>query len=111
MLNTARNLAASAHSINIVAAKTLRMDTELLLEATGWIGVVSYVLAYLLLTIGVLKPSGYRFHLLNMAGAASLILYSLEYGDKPNVAVNFIWLMIGIGAVGRKLARRSAGDR
>lgn len=86
------------------------MDTVFLLEATGWIGVVSYVLAYLLLTLGVLKPSGYPFHLLNMIGAASLIAYSLEYGDKPNVAVNVIWLMIGLGAVGRKLARRSAGN-
>lgn len=83
------------------------MDATFLLEITGWVGVASYVLAYLLLTIGVLKPSGYPFHLLNMVGAASLIAYSLEYGDKPNVAVNVIWLMIGMGAVIRKLARRS----
>lgn len=83
------------------------MDATFLLEITGWVGVASYVLAYLLLTIGVLKPSGYLFHLLNMVGAASLIAYSLEYGDKPNVAVNVIWLMIGMGAVIRKLARRS----
>ncbi|MCF0074319.1 hypothetical protein LZD49_27800 [Dyadobacter sp. CY261] len=87
------------------------MNTEFLLETMGWLGVVSYVLAYLLLTIGVLKPSGYPFHILNMIGAASLIVYSLEYGDKPNVAVNFIWLMIGIGAVARRLIRgRSSGN-
>lgn len=83
------------------------MNATFLLEITGWVGVASYVFAYLLLTIGVLKPSGYPFHLLNMVGAASLIAYSLEYGDKPNVAVNVIWLMIGIGAVGRKLIRKS----
>ncbi|GGM94932.1 hypothetical protein GCM10010967_30360 [Dyadobacter beijingensis] len=86
------------------------MNIELLLEITGWLGVASYVLAYLLLTIGVLKPSGYPFHLLNILGAASLIAYSLEYGDKPNVAVNAIWLMIGVGAVLRRLLR-SPRDR
>ncbi len=86
------------------------MDAIFLLEVTGWLGVASYVLAYLLLTIGVLKPSGYLFHLLNMVGAASLIAYSLEYGDKPNVAVNVIWLMIGIGAVARRLGRKSSGN-
>lgn len=84
------------------------MDVTLILEMTGWLGVVAYVLAYLLLTIGVLKPTGYPFHLLNMLGAGGLIVYSLEYGDKPNVAVNVIWLMIGVAAVARRLARGSS---
>lgn len=86
------------------------MKNALILETMGWLGVVAYVLAYLLLTVGVLKPNGYPFHVLNMVGAASLIVYSLEYGDKPNVAVNVIWLMIGIGAVARRLGRKSSGD-
>lgn len=86
------------------------MNTALLLETLGWLGVVAYVLAYLLLTIGVLKPNGYLFHVLNMVGAATLIVYSLEYGDKPNVAVNVVWLMIGIGAVARRLIRKSSGN-
>ncbi|WP_353719242.1 hypothetical protein [Dyadobacter sp. 676] len=84
------------------------MNTALLLETTGWLGVVSYVLAYLLLTIGMLRPDGYLFHILNMIGAASLIVYSLEYGDKPNVAVNVIWLLIGVGAVVRRFVRKSS---
>jgi hypothetical protein len=46
-----------------------------------------------------------------MTGATTLIVYSLEYGDKPNVAVNVIWLMIGIGAVARRLIRKSSGNR
>lgn len=86
------------------------MNTALILETLGWLGVVAYVLAYLLLTIGVLKPNGYPFHILNMVGAGTLIAYSLEYGDKPNVAVNVIWLMIGVGAVVRRLARKSSGN-
>ncbi|HEY1022245.1 MAG TPA: hypothetical protein VGE06_08020 [Flavisolibacter sp.] len=86
------------------------MNTALLLETLGWLGVVAYVVAYLLLTVGVLKPSGYPFHILNMVGAGTLIVYSLEYGDKPNVAVNVIWLMIGVGAVIRRLVRKSSGN-
>lgn len=86
------------------------MKNALILETMGWLGVVAYVLAYLLLTVGILKPNGYPFHILNMVGAATLIVYSLEYGDKPNVAVNVIWLMIGIGAVTRRLGRKSSGN-
>ncbi|OJV14753.1 MAG: hypothetical protein BGO21_18840 [Dyadobacter sp. 50-39] len=86
------------------------MNTALLLETLGWLGVVAYVVAYLLLTVGVLKPNGYPFHILNMVGAGTLIVYSLEYGDKPNVAVNVIWLMIGVGAVIRRLVRKSSGN-
>lgn len=85
------------------------MNTALLLETTGWLGVVAYVVAYLLLTIGVLKSNGYPFHILNIVGASSLIVYSLEYGDKPNVAVNVIWLLIGVGAVLRRILRNSSG--
>lgn len=78
------------------------MDTKLVIEVIGWLGVIFYVLAYLLLTIGVLKVSSYSFHFLNMLGATGLITDAGYYGDKPNLVVNILWLAIGVFAVGKR---------
>ena len=74
-----------------------------LIEITGWLGVIFYVLAYLFLSLGIVKSNSFSFHLMNMSGAVGLIIYSIKYADKPNVVVNVVWLLIGIFAVSRKL--------
>lgn len=80
------------------------MDNKVI-ELAGWLGVVFYVLAYLLLSIGFLKPNSYRFHTLNILGAIGLITDSAYYGDKPNLVVNVTWFIIGVFAVSRRLLR------
>ena len=85
------------------------MDTESIIEISGWLGVIFYVFAYLLLSIGVLKANSYRFHFLNILGATGLITDSAWYGDKPNLAVNVIWLIIGIFAITRRYLFTSPG--
>jgi len=78
------------------------MEDKLIIEIIGWLGVIFYVIAYFLLTIGLMKADGYRFHFLNMLGAAGLITVSAYYGDRPNLVVNVIWFAIGIFAVFKK---------
>jgi hypothetical protein len=78
------------------------MNDKLIIEVIGWFGVIFYVVAYFLLTIGLLTANGYRFHFLNMLGAIGLIVVSAYYGDKPNLVVNALWLAIGIFAVGKR---------
>lgn len=75
------------------------MDSKLVIEVIGWLGVIFYVLAYLLLTIGFLKANSYLFHILNILGASGLIMDSAYFGDKPNLVVNVLWLAIGILAI------------
>ncbi|TDE11572.1 CBU_0592 family membrane protein [Dyadobacter psychrotolerans] len=75
---------------------------EKIVEVAGWLGVIFYVFAYFLLSIGKLKANSYRFHFLNILGAAGLITDSAYYGDKPNLAVNVIWLIIGLFAITKR---------
>lgn len=74
-----------------------------MIEIAGWLGVVAYVVSYLLLSINVLKSNQYLFHLLNMAGAMGLIIDAGFHRDPPNLAVNVIWLSIGVFAVTKKV--------
>ena len=85
------------------------MTTESIIEIIGWLGVIFYVFAYLLLSVGRVSAKSYLFHLLNMCGAICLITDSAYYGDKPNLAVNVIWLIIGAFVVTRKFVSSLKG--
>ncbi|MCE7042002.1 CBU_0592 family membrane protein [Dyadobacter sp. CY312] len=76
-------------------------------EGLGWMGVVFYVSSYLLLSTGKLKANSYLFHLLNILGALGLITDSAYENDKPNLAVNSIWLLIGLWAIGKRFYSES----
>ncbi len=78
------------------------MNSEQLIDLAGWTGVAAYVASYLLLSINVLKSTQYLFHLLNMVGAIGLIADAAFHRDPPNLAVNVIWLSIGVFAVTKK---------
>lgn len=79
------------------------MELELWINMAGWLGVVAYVTSYLLLSINVLKSNQYLFHLLNMVGAVGLIIDASFHQDPPNLAVNVIWLSIGVFVVTKKV--------
>lgn len=78
------------------------MPTITLIDFLGWAGVAFYVAGYLLLTLGWLKSHQYSFHLLNILGAIGLIISSSYHHDVPNLAVNVVWLAIGLFAIGRQ---------
>ena len=78
------------------------MQEKSLIEAIGWAGVIFYVFSYFLLSTGKLKANSYLFHLLNILGAIGLIIDSSYEDDKPNLAVNTIWLLIGLFAIGKR---------
>lgn len=78
------------------------MNKVLAIEIAGWGGVIFYVSAYFLLSIGILKANGYLFHLLNIIGATGLIIDSSFHGDMPNLVVNVVWLIIAIAATSRR---------
>ncbi|HEV7380289.1 MAG TPA: hypothetical protein VGN64_10875 [Dyadobacter sp.] len=83
------------------------MNEQILTETAGWLGVVFYVFSYFLLSTGRLKSNSYIFHILNALGAIGLIIVSTHEKDKPNIAVNVIWLGIGIYAIAKRFRGRS----
>ncbi len=73
----------------------------------GWIGVLLYVSAYLLLTLQYLKVTKIKFHLLNILGAVCLIINAWAINDYPNIVVNMLWAFIGFFAVYKTNAKKA----
>jgi hypothetical protein len=71
----------------------------------GWVGSISYLLAYLLLTLKKVKPDQKLYHLMNIVGAAGLTLNAVYILDYPNVIVNLVWGIIALLAIW-SIARR-----
>lgn len=86
----------------------MKISVETLVAIVGWLGVIFYIMAYLLLSIGKLTSGNPRFHTLNILGAIGLITDSAYHRDSPNLVVNVVWLLIGIFAVGKPLFTKSA---
>jgi hypothetical protein len=74
-----------------------------LIDVVGWLGVVVLLLAYWMVSTKRMEGSGIAFQLLNIAGAAALIVNSLYYGALPSVGVNVAWIAIGSYALVRAI--------
>jgi hypothetical protein len=77
-----------------------------LIDAAGWIGVAALLVAYVLVSAKKLAGDSTVYQLLNLLGAALLIVNSFYYGAYPSVSINVVW--IGIAAL--TLARRKKSE-
>ena len=68
-------------------------------DLLGWLGTLSYIIAYLLLSLGKLKAEQKTYHLLNILGALGLIVNAVHLDDYPNIIVNIVWFAIGCMAL------------
>lgn len=62
----------------------------------GWIGVLVFIIAYLLLSLNKLSAQKTTYHWFNVFGAVCLVLNSYESQDIPSVAVNGLWGLIAL---------------
>ena len=69
------------------------------LEALGYIGVVLFVMSYILLSYGKLTAGHPTYHLMNIFGALFLIANALSVRDMPSLLVNVIWFFIGLSVL------------
>ncbi len=65
----------------------------------GWIGTLSYLLAYFLLSINKLKADQVTYHVMNILGAIGLTANAIYYADLPNIVVNMAWGFIALAAI------------
>ena len=65
----------------------------------GWVGTFSYLIAYLLLSVGKLKANKDLYHILNILGAIGLTYNAVALSDYPNVIVNIAWAVIALWAI------------
>ena len=75
--------------------------TELFIEAAGWFGAVLILGAYILLSLGRLQGNSPAYQWANVIGAAGFILNSGYHGAIPSVAINILWVAIGVFALWR----------
>jgi hypothetical protein len=71
----------------------------LIVDVLGWLGAVLLLLAYWRVSHGLLDPKGRHYQWLNVAGGALLIVNSAWYGAFPSVAVNVVWILVGLQAL------------
>ncbi|MFM9135673.1 MAG: hypothetical protein ACKOT0_09650 [bacterium] len=77
-------------------------------ETVGWIATVLLVGGYALVATRVLSAHSIRYHVLNLAGAIGLVLYSLYKLAWPQLALNLFWGGVAvIGIVVAVLAART----
>ena len=79
------------------------MDSNLLIDIIGWIGVAALLLAYALVSLKRIEGDSVAYQALNALCSALLIVNSAYYRAYPSVGVNVAW--IGIAAF--ILVRRS----
>jgi hypothetical protein len=76
------------------------------IDAIGWLGAVLLLAAYVLVATRKLEGHSAAFHGLNLLGGAGLATNSAANGAFPSVALNAIWMLVGVVALLRP--RRSA---
>jgi hypothetical protein len=77
----------------------------LLSDVAGWLGAGALLAGYALLSAGRIGArAGYQ--VLNLAGSIGLAINAVTHRAWPSAAVNAVWLVIALAALGRVAAAR-----
>ena len=79
----------------------MNVGIQVLIDVAGWVGVVALLVAYGLVSTRRIEGDSAAYQLLNLAGAALLIVNSFYYGAFPSVGINLVWIGIAIYALVR----------
>ncbi len=79
-------------------------------EIAGWSGAGILLAAYALVSLRKLTGDGNAFQIMNIVGAAGIALHSGTNRAWASVAVNLVWIAIGLAALARRLARSRRTD-
>jgi hypothetical protein len=86
------------------------MESSLLIDVMGWLGVAGLLAAYGLVSAKKLAGDSVIYQSLNLLGAGLLIANSFYYGAFPSVGINVIWVAIAIYTlVSSRFTRRETG--
>jgi hypothetical protein len=72
---------------------------KLLIDILGWVGSVEVILAYGLNSYQKMKSDSMLFQVLNLTGAAFLIVNTIYYGAYPSTFINIVWVVIAVVAL------------
>ncbi len=70
-----------------------------LAEVAGWYGTIAVLLAYGLLSFGVIESQTIAFQLLNLTGAIGIIIVATYKKVRQVVVLNIIWALLAVYAL------------
>jgi len=79
---------------------------EIAINVIGWIGAGGVLAAYALVSTGRVLAASYTYQTLNLVGAAGLAANTLYYMSYPSTALNVVWALIAVYAIGKLLSAR-----
>jgi len=68
-------------------------------EFSGWYGVMAILIAYGLLSFKVINADGLVYQLLNLTGAAGIIIETAAKKDMQPVVLNIVWAAVALIAI------------
>lgn len=72
-------------------------------EICGWYGTSAIILAYVLVSFGVVGAESPAYQLLNLTGALSIIVLAVSRRVVQSVVLNVFWAVIAIAALARMI--------
>ncbi|GIG38226.1 CBU_0592 family membrane protein [Cellulomonas pakistanensis] len=84
--------------------------------ALGWVGAVTCLVAYVLVTRGTWAPTSGRYQLANVVSGLFMGLVAASSGVWPSVVTNAVWAVVGAHAVmvvlkARRRRQQEAAER
>ncbi len=68
-------------------------------ELCGWYGMIALIVAYFLVSFGILEGEGFIFQIINLTGGIGLLIVAASKGVLQSVILNFFWAAIGLIAI------------
>jgi len=72
-----------------------------LAEICGWYGMTALIVAYFLVSFGIIDGQSLIFQLINLTGGIGLVIVAASRGVTQLVILNFFWAAIGLIAIAR----------
>jgi hypothetical protein len=79
----------------------LGMGRQFIDEAIGWVGAFLLILAYGLLSFGILLSSSFEYQALNLFASLGLLYISLKKKVYQGVTINVLWAVVALFALFR----------
>jgi phosphoglycerol transferase MdoB-like AlkP superfamily enzyme len=79
-------------------APTEEYMTKFLIDALGWIGALSLIVAYASVSFRKMAADGALYQLMNAVGSFLLIVNTVYYRAYPSAFVNVVWITIAVAA-------------
>ncbi len=83
----------------------------IIIDIVGWLGAVSLLAGYVLITTRKISAASAAFALLNTFGSIALIINSSAHSAWPSATLNIIWLVIAATALGAASKTRPPPQR